>query len=120
MSGADLSDAIEQLSAGGCAPRAGLLSLTWQETLSSRHPARPYPLDYIDGLFTDWTESRRLRGMMTTRSLEGAIRGHPRDGIGHQKGRNTKETSMKLRMPPMDTGKALRLMELANRYGRPS
>ena len=57
VQGADLSDAIEQLER-----QADVLleqvfsSLTpWQETLLSRHPARPYPLDYIDGLFTDWT-----------------------------------------------------------------
>ena len=124
--GADLSDAIEQLER-----QADVLleqvfsSLTpWQETLLSRHPARPYPLDYIDGLFTDWTE---LHGDRAGHDDHALIGGLARFGdtpvmvIGHQKGRNTKENIQRNfgMARPDGYRKALRLMELANRYGRP-
>ena len=100
-------------------------SLTpWQETLLSRHPARPYPLDYIDGLFTDWTE---LHGDRAGHDDHALIGGLARFGdtpvmvIGHQKGRNTKENIHRNfgMARPDGYRKALRLMELANRYGRP-
>jgi len=126
VQGADLSDAIEQLER-----QADVLlqqvfsSLTpWQETLLSRHPARPYPLDYIDGLFTDWTE---LHGDRAGHDDHALIGGLARFGdtpvmvIGHQKGRNTKENIHRNfgMARPDGYRKALRLMELANRYGRP-
>lgn len=126
VQGADLSGAIEQLER-----QADVLleqvfsSLTpWQETLLSRHPARPYPLDYIEGLFTDWTE---LHGDRAGHDDHALIGGLARFGdtpvmvIGHQKGRNTKENIHRNfgMARPDGYRKALRLMELANRYGRP-
>ena len=126
VQGADLSGAIEQLER-----QADILleqvfsSLTpWQETLLSRHPARPYPLDYIDGLFTDWTE---LHGDRAGHDDHALIGGLARFGdtpvmvIGHQKGRNTRENIKRNfgMARPDGYRKALRLMELANRYGRP-
>ena len=124
--GANLSDAIEQLER-----QADVLleqvfsSLTpWQETLLSRHPARPYPLDYIDGLFTDWTELHGDRAGHDDHALIGGLArlgDTPVMVIGHQKGRNTKENIHRNfgMARPDGYRKALRLMDLANRYGRP-
>ena len=124
--GTDLSDAIVQLE-----HRADLLldqvfsSLTpWQQTLLSRHPSRPYTLDYVRGLFTDWTE---LHGDRAGHDDQALVGGMARFGdtpvmvIGHQKGRNTKENIVRNfgMARPDGYRKALRLMELANRYGRP-
>jgi len=124
--GADLSGAIEQLER-----QAEILleqvftSLTpWQETLLSRHPARPYTMDYIQGLFTDWTE---LHGDRAGHEDAALIGGLARFGetpimvIGHQKGRNTKQNIQRNfgMARPDGYRKALRLMDLANRYGRP-
>ena len=126
VQGADLSDAIEQLER-----QADVLleqvfsSLTpWQETLLSRHPARPYPLDYIDGLFTDWTELHGDRAGHDDHALIGGLArfgNTPVMVIGHQKGRNTKENIHRNfgMARPDGYRKALRLMDLANRYGRP-
>jgi acetyl-CoA carboxylase carboxyl transferase subunit alpha len=124
--GADLSGAIEQLE-----HQADILldqvfsSLTpWQQTLLSRHPARPYMLDYVEGLFTDWTE---LHGDRAGHEDHALIGGLARFGetpvmvIGHQKGRNTKQNIRRNfgMARPDGYRKALRLMELANRFGRP-
>jgi acetyl-CoA carboxylase carboxyl transferase subunit alpha len=124
--GADLSGAIEQLER-----QADVLleqvfsSLTpWQQTLLSRHPARPYTLDYIRELFTDWTELHGDRSGHEDAALVGGLARFddtPVMVIGHQKGRNTKENIHRNfgMARPDGYRKALRLMELANRYGRP-
>jgi acetyl-CoA carboxylase carboxyl transferase subunit alpha len=124
--GADLSEAILQLER-----QADILldqvfsSLSpWQQTLLSRHPGRPYTMDYIRGLFTDWTE---LHGDRAGHDDYALIGGMARFGdtpvvvIGHQKGRNTKENIRRNfgMARPDGYRKALRLMELANRYRRP-
>lgn len=96
----------------------------WQRVLLARHPRRPYPLDYIERIVTDFTE---LHGDRTFADDAALVAGIGRiDGIGfaivgHQKGRDTKE---KLRrnfgMPhPEGYRKALRVMELAARFGLP-
>ena len=124
--GADLSGAIEQLER-----QADVLleqvfsSLTpWQQTLLSRHPARPYTMDYVRELFTDWTELHGDRAGHEDAALVGGLarfNGTPVMVIGHQKGRNTKENIERNfgMARPDGYRKALRLMELANRYGRP-
>ncbi len=124
--GADLSDAIEQLERQADVLLDQVFStLTpWQETLLSRHPARPYPLDYINGLFTDWTELHGDRAGHEDHALVGGLARFgdtPVMVIGHQKGRNTKENIKRNfgMARPDGYRKALRLMDLANRYGRP-
>jgi acetyl-CoA carboxylase carboxyl transferase subunit alpha len=124
--GADLSDAIEQLERQADVLLDQVFStLTpWQETLLSRHPARPYPLDYIDGLFTEWTELHGDRAGHEDHALLGGLARFgdtPVMVIGHQKGRNTKENIKRNfgMARPDGYRKALRLMDLANRYGRP-
>jgi len=124
--GADLSGAIVQLER-----QADILldqvftSLSpWQQTLLSRHPSRPYTMDYVHGLFTDWTE---LHGDRAGHDDHALIGGMARFGdtpvvvIGHQKGRNTKENIRRNfgMARPDGYRKALRLMDMANRFGRP-
>lgn len=126
VQGADLSSAISQLERQAEILLDQIFStLTpWQQTLLSRHPARPYSQDYIDALFTDWTE---LHGDRAGHEDPALIGGLARFGdtpvmvIGHQKGRNTKENIRRNfgMAKPDGYRKALRLMEMANRYGRP-
>lgn len=124
--GADLSASIDQLTR-----QADLLqeqifaSLTpWQRALLSRHPNRPYTLDYIEQLFTDWMEIHGDRaGFDDAAIVCGLARlgGRPVAVIGQQKGRNTKENLLRNFGMPRPDGyrKALRVMKLAARFGRP-
>ena len=124
--GADLSSAIEQLQGQADRLREQIFSaLTpWQQALLSRHPARPYLLDFVSGLFTDWTE---LHGDRAGHDDSAIVCGMARFGetpvvvVGHQKGRNTKENLYRNFGMPRPEGyrKALRVMALANRFGRP-
>ena len=90
----------------------------------ARHPRRPYTLDYIEGIFTDWFE---LKGDRCFRNDEAIVGGWARLGdrsvmvIGHQKGRDMKENLRRnFGMPhPEGYRKALRLMKMAAKFGRP-
>lgn len=90
----------------------------------ARHPRRPYTLDYIDRIFTDWIE---LHGDRLYRDDEAVVGGwarlHGRSVmvIGHQKGRDMKENLRRnFGMPhPEGYRKALRLMRQAEKFGRP-
>ena len=124
--GTDMSASIEQLrDQAERLHRQIFSSLTpWQRAQLSRHPRRPYTLDYIAHLFTDWSELRGDRAGHSDQSIVTGFaryKGEPVLVIGHQKGRNTKENiSRNFGMPrPEGYRKALRLMELANRFGRP-
>lgn len=96
----------------------------WQKCLLARHPERPYTLDYIRGLFTDWVE---LHGDRRFADDPAIVAGFARlDGesvavVGHQKGRDTKERLYRNFGQPRPEGyrKALRVMELAAKFGRP-
>src|SRR5688572_27718268 len=96
----------------------------WQKVQLSRHPDRPYFLDYLERLFDDFVELHGDRAFSDDAAI---VSGFARlDGrtvavIGHQKGRTTKE---KLRRNfgmahPEGYRKAMRVMELADRFGRP-
>lgn len=90
----------------------------------SRHPSRPYTLDYVRRLFTDWMELHGDRRYADDSALVAGIgRFHGRGvvTIGHQKGRTTKENMVRnFGMPnPEGYRKAIRLYELANRFGLP-
>ena len=96
----------------------------WQKVQLSRHPARPYMLDYIERLFEDFIE---LHGDRAFADDESIVAGMARfDGrsvlvLGHQKGRSTKENLRRNFGMPRPEGyrKALRLMEMAARFGKP-
>jgi acetyl-CoA carboxylase carboxyl transferase subunit alpha len=90
----------------------------------SRHPNRPYTLDYIDRLFDDFVELKGDRRFAEDASLIGGLaRYHGRSVVivGHQKGRTTKENMVRnFGMPnPEGYRKAIRLYELADRFGLP-
>src|SRR5690606_2070389 len=90
----------------------------------SRHPKRPYSLDYIQALFTDFVElhgDRRFAEDPAIVSGFARFDGEPVLIIGHQKGRSTKENMQRNFGMPRPEGyrKALRLMEMAARFNRP-
>src|SRR5262245_50458502 len=96
----------------------------WQKVQLSRHPARPYTLDYIERLFEGFIElhgDRRFADDPAIIGGFGMFEGTPALVIGHQKGRSTKEKVLRNFGQPKPEGyrKALRLMELAARMRRP-
>ena len=100
-------------------------SLTpWQITQMARHPQRPYTLDYIKLLLTDFEELHGDRTYADDAALVagiGRLNGRPVVAIGHQKGRDTKEkVARNFGMPrPEGYRKALRVMKMAERFGMP-
>ena len=95
-----------------------------QKVQLSRHPSRPYTLDYTSRLFEDFVELHGDRRFRDDASIVGGIaRFHGRSVvvIGHQKGRNAKENVRRnFGMPnPEGYRKAIRLYELADRFGLP-
>src|SRR5580698_6965846 len=96
----------------------------WQRAQIARHQQRPYPLDYIAMLFTDFVELHGDRGFGDDKALITGLakfRGRPVAIIGHQKGRDTKQRIDRNFGQPKPEGyrKALRIMELAAKFGRP-
>ena len=90
----------------------------------SRHPQRPYTLDYVKALFTDFQELHGDRHFADDYAIVGGLarfNGQSVVVIGHQKGRDTKEKiRRKFGMPrPEGYRKALRLMHLAEKFGLP-
>jgi acetyl-CoA carboxylase carboxyl transferase subunit alpha len=100
-------------------------SLTpWQISQLARHPQRPYTLDYIDKLFTDFHELHGDRAFADDAAIVGGparLDGRPVMVIGHQKGRDTREKIHRNFGMPRPEGyrKALRLMRLAERFRLP-
>ncbi len=94
------------------------------QVLVARHPRRPYTLDYVERICTDWVELHGDRGF---RDDEAIVGGWARLGgrsvmiVGHQKGRDMKENLRRnFGMPhPEGYRKALRLMRQAEKFGRP-
>ena len=96
----------------------------WQITQVARHPRRPYTLDYIEGLMEGWQELHGDRRFADDRSLLAGFaffKGRPVAVIGHQKGRQTRQKiERNFGMPrPEGYRKALRVMQLAEKFGRP-
>ena len=96
----------------------------WQKTLVARHPNRPYTLDYVQALFTEWTQLHGDRRYGDDPALVcgfALYRDQPVCVIGHQKGRDTKQKIYRNFGMPKPEGyrKAMRVMELAARFGRP-
>jgi len=96
----------------------------WQKTLVARHPNRPYTLDYIQALFTDWTEVHGDRRYADDPALIcgfALYKGRAVAVVGHQKGHDTKQKIYRNFGMPKPEGyrKALRVMRLAEKFGRP-
>jgi acetyl-CoA carboxylase carboxyl transferase subunit alpha len=96
----------------------------WQRAQIARHPQRPYALDYIGLLFTDFIELHGDRGYGDDKAIVaglGKFHGRPVAVVGHQKGRDTKQRLLRNFGQPKPEGyrKALRVMQLAAKYGRP-
>jgi acetyl-CoA carboxylase carboxyl transferase subunit alpha len=96
----------------------------WQQVQLARHPNRPYTLDYVGRLFTDFFEIEGDRRFAADRAIVGGFAkfdGQPVVVIGHQKGRSTKENMLRNFGMPRPEGyrKARRLFDLANRFRRP-
>ncbi|MEP7133175.1 MAG: acetyl-CoA carboxylase carboxyltransferase subunit alpha [Acidobacteriota bacterium] len=96
----------------------------WQKTVVARHPARPYALDYVVALTTDFVELHGDRKFSDDAAIVAGLasfRGVPVAVVGHQKGRDTKEKIRRNFGMPRPEGfrKALRVMQLAEKFGRP-
>lgn len=97
---------------------------SWQITQLSRHPKRPYALDYINQLFTEFEELHGDRHFADDEAIVGGVArfdDKPVVVIGHQKGRDVKEKVRRNFGMPRPEGyrKACRLMELAERFKMP-
>ncbi len=96
----------------------------WQVTQIARHPQRPYTLDYVAEIFTEWQELHGDRSFADDASIVGGLarfNGQACMVIGHQKGRDTKERGLRNfgMSRPEGYRKALRLMKLAEKFGLP-
>jgi acetyl-CoA carboxylase carboxyl transferase subunit alpha len=96
----------------------------WQIAQVARHPQRPYTLDYVEFLFTDFVELHGDRAYSDDRAIVGGMArfdGKPVIIIGHQKGRDTKEKILRNFGMPRPEGyrKALRLMRMAEKFSLP-
>jgi acetyl-CoA carboxylase carboxyl transferase subunit alpha len=96
----------------------------WQVVQVARHPQRPYALDYVQALFTDFTELHGDRHFADDPALVGGFArfcGEPVCVIGHQKGRDTKQKIHRNFGMPRPEGyrKALRFMRMAEKFHRP-
>jgi acetyl-CoA carboxylase carboxyl transferase subunit alpha len=122
----DISEEIERLrkkSAALTKQIYGKLN-AWQISQVARHPQRPYALDYIQALFTEFEELRGDRAFADDPAIVGGMarfQGEPVVVIGHQKGRDTKERQYRNFGMPRPEGyrKALRLMRLAEKFRLP-
>jgi acetyl-CoA carboxylase carboxyl transferase subunit alpha len=96
----------------------------WDVVQVARHPQRPYALDYIQRIFTDWEEMHGDRHFGDDNAIVGGVarlNGKPVMVIGEEKGRGVNEKVMRNFGMPKAEGyrKALRLMELAERFNLP-
>lgn len=97
---------------------------TWQRVQLARHPRRPYMLDYVKAIFTDFIELHGDRAFADDRALVcglGSLNGQSVAIIGQQKGRNLQENLERnfAMAHPEGYRKALRIMKLAEKFGLP-
>ncbi len=125
-SAVDISDEIQRLQKKSAALARDIYAkLTpWQTSQVARHPQRPYTLDYIAEVFTDFEELHGDRAFADDPSIVGGLarlNGQSVMVIGHQKGRDTKEKILRNFGMPRPEGyrKAMRLMRLAEKFGIP-
>ena len=124
--GIDVADQIAQLEekAGELRKEVFADLTSYQKAQISRHPRRPYTLDYLAALFDDFEELHGDRNFMDDAAIVGGLArfdGRAVMVIGHQKGRGTKDNVHRNFGMPRPEGyrKALRLMSLAERFRRP-
>ena len=96
----------------------------WMKTQVARHPQRPHFVDYVDGLFTDFTELHGDRQFGDDQAIIGGLarfRGRPVMVMGHEKGHDTatRLTHNFGMARPEGYRKAVRLMDMADQYGLP-
>jgi len=122
----NISEEIERLKSKSTSMLESIFSSlnAWQISQLARHPLRPYTVDYIDRVFTDFEELHGDRAYADDAAIVGGIArldGRPVMVIGQQKGRDTKEKVRRNFGMPRPEGyrKALRLMEMAERFGMP-
>jgi acetyl-CoA carboxylase carboxyl transferase subunit alpha len=122
----NISDALKQLEDRcGALTESIFADLTdWQISQLSRHPGRPYTLDYIEHIFTDFIELHGDRTYADDPAIVcgmARLEGQPVMVIGHQKGRDTKQKIYRNFGMPRPEGyrKALRIMKMAERFRLP-
>jgi acetyl-CoA carboxylase carboxyl transferase subunit alpha len=125
-SAVDISEEIDRLGKKSLQLTKDIYSsLTpWQVTQIARHPQRPYTLDYVNEIFTDFQELHGDRAFADDQSIVGGLarfNGQACMVLGHQKGRDTKERGLRNfgMSRPEGYRKALRLMRLAEKFGLP-
>ena len=125
-SAVDISEEIDQLSKKSQQLTKDIYSelSPWQITKIARHPERPYTLDYVRDIFTDFVELHGDRHYADDLSIVGGLarfNGHACMVLGHQKGRDTKERAMRNfgMSKPEGYRKALRLMKTAEKFKLP-
>src|SRR5512137_754985 len=125
-SAVDISEEIERLQKKSQALLKDIYAKLspWQVSQIARHPQRPYTLDYIGDLFTDFHELHGDRSFADDLSIVGGLarfNGMPVMVLGHQKGRDTKERALRNfgMSKPEGYRKALRLMKVAEKFGLP-
>jgi acetyl-CoA carboxylase carboxyl transferase subunit alpha len=123
---ANITDEIKRLQTKSKALTSSIFSnlSPWQITQLARHPQRPYTLDYISMIFTDWQELHGDRMYGDDLAIVGGLarlEGMPVMVIGQQKGRDTKERVRRNYGMPKPEGyrKSLRLMKMAERFRIP-
>lgn len=125
-SAVDISEEIDQLDKKSLQLTKDIYSdLTpWQITKIARHPERPYTLDYVQGIFTDFVELHGDRHFADDQSIVGGLarfNGNACMVLGHQKGRDTRERTVRNfgMTRPEGYRKALRLMKTAEKFKLP-
>jgi acetyl-CoA carboxylase carboxyl transferase subunit alpha len=125
-SAVDISEEIDRLSKKSQQLTKDIYSSLspWQVTQIARHPQRPYTLDYVNEVFTDFQELHGDRHFADDQSIVGGLarfNGQACMVLGHQKGRDTKERGLRNfgMSRPEGYRKALRLMKLAEKFGLP-
>ena len=125
-SAVDISDEIERLGKKSQQLAKDIYANLnpWQVTQIARHPQRPYTLDYVNEMFTDFEELHGDRSFADDAAIVGGLarfNGQACMVVGHQKGRDTKERGLRNFGMPRPEGyrKALRLMKLAEKFSLP-
>jgi acetyl-CoA carboxylase carboxyl transferase subunit alpha len=125
-SAVDISDEIDQLGKKSLQLTKDIYSQLspWQITKIARHQERPYTMDYINEIFTDFVEMHGDRHFSDDQSIVGGLarfNGSPCMVLGHQKGRDTKERALRNfgMSRPEGYRKALRLMKTAEKFKLP-
>ena len=125
-SAVDISEEIERLQqkSDGLLKEIYAKLSPWQVSQLARHPQRPYTLDYVNDIFTDFHELHGDRSFSDDLSIVGGMarfNGQAVMLLGHQKGRDTKERALRNfgMSKPEGYRKALRLMKLAEKFALP-